>query len=42
MASKKPTKKVSKFHKGKKLEPTRPLLNFTKIGSQYKPQNPAE
>jgi hypothetical protein len=40
MGSKKATNKVSKLHKGKKLEPTKPLLSFTKIGSQYKPQNP--
>jgi hypothetical protein len=40
MESKKATNKVSKLHQGKKLESTKPLLSFTKVGSQYKPQNP--
>jgi hypothetical protein len=35
MVSKKATKKLKK---SKKLEPTKPLLNFTKIGYEYKPQ----
>jgi len=35
MVSKKATRKLKK---SKKLEPTKPLLNFTKIGYQYKPQ----
>ena len=44
MASKKATKRVSKLHKGKKLEEQKPLteisLNFTKIQQQYKQQGP--
>jgi hypothetical protein len=39
MVSKKATKKLKK---GKKLESTKPLLNFTKIGHEYKPQSPTE
>lgn len=37
MKSKKASKKLKK---GKKLEPTKPLLNFTKIEIKYVPQKP--